>query len=97
MNPEQLKLYLATLSPRDMIHNLDYVSGLARRIRLKQAVGSQEDELALCRMMLDLKFLTELIEVVKVEVDGINGLRETYERMLKKKDDEIQKLKSSAD
>ncbi len=93
MTPEQLETYLTTLNPRDMIKNLDFIAGMARRIRLKQGVGSQEDELALCRVMLDLKFVTELVEALKADVDGLAGLRATYERMLEEKNKEIKALR----
>ncbi len=89
MTPQQLEVYLTTLSPRDMMANLDFIAGLARRIRLKQGVGSQEDELALCRVMLDLKFMTELVDALKSEVNGIASLRATYERMLEDKNEEL--------
>lgn len=93
MTPEQLEIYLTTLNPREMMKNLDFIAGMARRIRLKQGVGSQEDELALCRAMLDLKFMTELVEALKSDIDGITSLRATYERMLEDKDKEIKALR----
>ena len=97
MTPEQLETYLTTLSPRDMMSNLDYVAGIARRIRLRQGVGSPDDEIALCRMMLDLKFLTELVEAMKGEINNITSLRKTYERMLEEKTKELTNLKSLFD
>lgn len=95
MTPEQLETYLATLSPRDMMANLDFIAGMARRIRLKQGVGSQDDELALCRVMLDLKFMTELVDALKSDLNGIASLRTTYERMLEDKNKELEALKSN--
>lgn len=93
MTPEQLEVYLTTLSPRDMMANLDLIAGMARRIRLKQGVGSQEDELTLCRVMLDLKFMTELVDALKSDIHGIASLRATYERMLEDKNKELEALK----
>lgn len=76
-----------------MMSNLDFIAGLARRIRLKQGVGSSEDELALCRVMLDLKFMTELVDALKSEIHGIASLKATYERMLEQKNKELEALK----
>lgn len=92
MTPEQLEQYIANLSPRDMMTNLDSVAMMARRIRLKQGVGSSEDELTLCRAMLDLKFLTELIDAVRASLKETYDLRDTYERMLSEKEKEIERL-----
>lgn len=92
MTPEQLEQYIANLSPRDMMTNLDSVAMMARRIRLKQGVGSSDDELTLCRVMLDLKFLTELIDAVRTSFKEMQSLRNTYERMLSEKEQEIKRL-----
>ena len=79
-----------------MISNLDVVSSMARRIRLKQGVGSVQDELALCRVMLDLKFMTELVDALRVEIVSrdteLVSIRSTYERMLGERKDEIDSL-----
>lgn len=92
MTPEQLEVYLKTLSPKDVMANLDSVAGMARRIRFKQGVGSSEDELTLCRVMLDLKFLTELVDALKNELNQFTSLRATYERMLGEHKQKIQDL-----
>jgi hypothetical protein len=59
------------------VTNLKNVEALIRRIRQKEAVGSTEDELTLCRMTLDLKFLIDVVEtqqranaILQAKVDG---------------------------
>jgi len=69
MKPELLAK-LATFSPQDMLKNVDHVATIIRKIRLKQGgVGSSEDELVLCRMIFDLKFMTDIVENL---LDGSN-------------------------
>ncbi len=69
MTSDELALYLKALNPREMMNNVSFVADIARRIRLKQEVGSKDDELALCRVILDLKSMTELVEAFKAELD----------------------------
>ena len=69
MTSEELALYLHALNPREMMNNVNLVADIARRIRLKQGVGSKDDELALYRVILDLKSMTELVEAFKAELD----------------------------
>jgi hypothetical protein len=97
MKPAALAKILEAFSPRDMMTNLDAVSDMARRIRLKQEVGSEKDELTLCRVMLDLKFMTELVDTLRIDVTNsesqLQSLRSTYERMIEEKKRELETLK----
>ena len=69
MKPETIA-QLASFSPQNMMKNVDNVTALIRKIRLKQGgIGSPEDELVLCRIVLDLKFMTDIVESL---LDGIN-------------------------
>lgn len=93
MTLDELLTYLSVLSPKDMMKNADYVSGMARKIRLRQGVGSVDDELALCRLLLDMKFMVELIDAAKEEIANVDKLRETYERKLLALTQEIEALR----
>lgn len=42
--------------------NITEVEALARRMRQKEEVGTDNDELILCRTTSDLKFLIEVVE-----------------------------------
>jgi len=46
-----------------MATNIDQVEAMARRMRQNEAVGDGNDELFLCRMSSDLRFLVRIVEV----------------------------------
>ena len=87
---EQLKSF----SPSEMMGNIDNVSHIVRKIRLKHGgIGSQEDELTLYRMMMDLKFMVDIadgltlrvqqLEVMNKELDAqLSSIRGYYEGKL---------------
>lgn len=96
---------LASFSYEEMMKNVDNVGGIARRMRLGQSAGSLGDELTLCRIMLDLKFMTELVDALtkhnkKLDADiaslnaTMESMRLNYERMLGERKQEIDKLKN---
>jgi len=90
---------LSSFSFVEMMSNVDRVSDMVRRLRLRQGIDSDQAELVLCRMMLDLKFVIELVDALrksnsKLDAD-ITSLKSTYERMLAEKKEEIESLKNS--
>jgi hypothetical protein len=74
--------------------NIDKVSHIVRKIRLKQGgVGSQDDEVTLYRMMMDLKFMVDIADGLTMHVHQLQaaskeseaqlaGIRQYYEEKL---------------
>lgn len=85
---------LRSFSPTEMMGNIDKVSHIVRKIRLKQGgVGSQDDEVTLYRMMMDLKFMVDIADGLTMHVHQLQaaskeseaqlaGIRQYYEEKL---------------
>ncbi len=88
------KVLQIPFSMDDMLQNVNLISEIARKIRHgRGGIGSPEDEMALLRVMEDLKYMVDMVDGLKKAYDQDlgraneenTGLRSTYEKMLGEK------------
>jgi hypothetical protein len=74
---------LKDFSPSEMMENVDKITGLIRKIRLKQGgIGSEQDELSLTRIVMDLKFMVDVCDGLRFHCDELETtLREINARI----------------
>jgi hypothetical protein len=67
-------LAFKSFNPKDMLSNIDLVKGMIQRIRQKEGgIGSEDDELALHRIIHDLDLLVDMVDGVKASYDDLKG------------------------
>jgi len=94
--PDIIQKVLQTpFSMDDMLQNVNLISEMARKIRHGQGgIGSLEDEMALLRVMEDLKYMVDMVDGLKKGYDQDLGkaeqenkeIRATYEGLLGQKE-----------
>jgi len=65
MNDQPQSIPAQNFNAQVMMTNVSHVKGMIQRIRQKDAVGSEGDELILHRLLYDLESLVEVADTLK--------------------------------